>query len=115
MKIILSVVVGLLFIATPAMAQDAIIAFGCIERSHAETLAGEMTESNVMAADPRWLTCRPIGAAVGSMADAPTPFLVLTDWEGDKFALYEDAMPDGSPVYFIAYWLNGYSPDGDGI
>ena len=109
MKIILSVVAGLLFIATPAMAQDAIIAFGCIERDHAETLAGEMTESNVMAADPRWLTCRPVGMPVDDMSDAPPPFMgPLTDWEDDPFAIY--LVQD---VYLIVYWLKGYHPGKD--
>lgn len=93
---------------TPAHAQEAVIAFVCHERGHAEALAGEMTEHNVMQRDPRWMTCAPFGQAIASMDDAPTPLMgPLADWEGDPFALY--AVQD---VFLIVYWVNGYKPTG---
>lgn len=94
---------------------EAMIAFGCGERAHVEALAGQMTDHNVPAFHEDWPSCRPMGIVVQGMEEAPTPFLgPLTDWEGDPFAVYVDRNDAGVPVYFIVYWLNGYSPDGKG-
>ena len=89
-----------------AHAQQAVIMFGCLERDHAEALAGEITENNAAIRDPRWASCWPIRQPVEDMTGAPTPFMgPLADWEGDPFALYE---VDGG--FFIIYWLRDYRP-----
>ena len=104
------IAVTLLLTAIPAHAQEAFMAFGCHLRAHAEALAGEMTEQNVQNADPRWATCKVIAKPIGRIHGAPKPLMVLEDWEGDTFALYEDV-----GAFFIVYWLNGYQPTGAGI
>jgi hypothetical protein len=100
----------LLLTSVLAQSQEAVIAFACNEQGHAEALAGEMTEQNVMNADERWSTCRPIGKPIGSMDDAPLPLMVLKDWEDDIFALYA-----AEGAFFIVYWVNGYKPAGQSL
>ena len=41
-----------LLLASPVSAQEAVIAFACSERGHAEALAGEMTDHSVQQRDP---------------------------------------------------------------
>lgn len=100
------------FFVFPAHAQQpqAVVAFVCVERGHAEALAGEMTDHNVQQRDPRWLTCNPVMMPIADMSDAPAPLMVLADWEEDPFGLY--AVND---VFLIVYWINGYRPDGTGL
>jgi hypothetical protein len=97
-------------VAVPAQAQEAVIAFVCAEQGHAEALAGEMTEHNVQQRDPRWMTCNPLMSPIADMSDAPSPMMVLTDWEDDPFGLY--AVND---VFLIVYWINGYKPAGQSL
>ena len=100
------VLTSLVLLSPPTQAQDAMLAFACVDRGHAEVLASEMTDNSPPLSDERWASCLPVGKPIGDMSDAPPPILgPLQDWEGDRFALYQD----GS--YLIVYGLQGYHPD----
>lgn len=96
--------------AAPAKAQEAVVAFACAERGHAEALAGEMTDHNVQQRDPRWASCNVVMSPVMDMSTAPAPLMALVNWKDNPFALY--AVND---VFLIVYWINGYRPDGTGL
>ncbi len=43
-----------------------------------------------------------------------TPILIgpLIDWEGDTFAVFDVALPNGVSIYPFIWWAPGYSPIG---